>query len=187
VLPHTFSAPPEACLVAAGLIGDRWQEGLAMLPNLCGMLVMVSDKGKGRVRAFSDGRADIVYHFDDGDVALIKKSLPMVAEVLQAGGAGQLFVPVHGVPPCETPGQLAAALADRTIRDFTLYAAHPMGTCRMGRGLSEGVIGPGGEAHGLPGLYISDSSVFPSSLGVNPQLTTMAVSTVIGHSILAEG
>lgn len=187
VLPHTFSAPPEACLVAAGLVGERWQEGLGLLPNLCGMLVMVSDKGTGRVRAFSDGRADIVYHFDDGDVDLIKRSLVVVAEVLQAGGAGRLFVPVHGVPECDTPGQLADALVDRTIRDFTLYAAHPMGTCRMAARIEDGVIGPGGETHGLPGLYLADSSVFPSSLGVNPQLTTMAVATVIGHSILAEG
>jgi len=187
MLPHTFSAPPEACLVAAGLIGDRWQEGLAMLPNLCGMLVMISDKGSGRVRAFSDGRADLVYNFTDGDVDLIKKGLVMVAEVLQAGGAGRLFVPVHGVPECDTPGQLADALADRTIKDFTLYAAHPMSTCRMSNDIDSGVIGPDGQSHGLPGLYIADASVFPTSLGVNPQLTTMAMATIIGRQILAQG
>lgn len=184
-LPHTFSAPPEACLVAAGLIGPRWQEGLAMLPNLGGMLMMISDKGAGRVRAFSDGRADIVYNFDDNDVQRIKDGLVVVAEVLQAGGAGKLFVPVHGVPTCDTPGQLADALKKTTITDFTLYAAHPMSTCRMGTDIEQGVIGAGGEAHGLPGLFVADASVFPSSLGVNPQLTTMAMGTVIGRSILA--
>lgn len=185
-LPHTFSAPPEACLIAAGLIGDRWQEGLAMLPNLCGMLMMISDKGEGRVKAFSDGRADIVYNFLDADVEMIKRGLVLVAEVLQAGGAGRLFVPVHGVPECDTPGQLADALVDRSIRDFTLYAAHPMSTCRMSTDIEQGVIDADGQAHGLPGLYISDASVFPSSLGVNPQLTTMAMGTVIGRSILAQ-
>ena len=186
VLPHTFSAPPEACLVAAGMVGARWQEGLAMLPNLCGMLLMVSDKGRGRVRAFSDGRADLVYNFDPHDVELIKKGLVVVAEVLQAGGAGRLYVPVHGVKPSETPGELADQLRDRDIRDFTLYAAHPMSTCRMGRDIESGVIDAGGEAHGLPGLHIADASVFRSSLGVNPQLTTMAMGTFIARKMLSQ-
>ncbi|HCH63961.1 MAG: hypothetical protein CL927_16280 [Deltaproteobacteria bacterium] len=187
VLPHTFNAPPEACLVAAGLVGDRFQEGLAMLPNLCGMLLMVSDKGGGRVRAFADGRADLTYEFAEDDVQRIKDGLVVVARVLQAGGAGELFVPVHGVSPSHTPEALEEKLRDRTIRDFTLYAAHPMGTCRMGASIEEGVIDASGRAHGLPGLWISDASVFPSSLGVNPQLSTMVMGTWIGRRMLAEG
>lgn len=186
VLPHTFNAPPEACLVAAGLVGDRFQEGLAMLPNLCGMLLMVSDKGGGRVRAFSDGRADLTYEFADDDVQRIKDGLVVVARVLQAGGAGELYVPVHGVSPSQTPEELEEKLRDRTIRDFTLYAAHPMGTCRMGATIEDGVLDASGRAHGLPGLWISDASVFPSSLGVNPQLSTMVMGTWIGRRLLAE-
>jgi len=185
VLPHTFNAPPEACLVAAGFVGDRFQEGLALLPNLCGMLLMVSDKGGGRVRAFSDGRADIVYNFAEDDVQRIKDGLVIVAEVLQAGGAGELYVPIHGVTPSQTPAELREKLRDRTIRDFTLYAAHPMGTCRMGTSIEDGVIDASGQAHGLPGLWIADASVFPSSLGVNPQLSTMALGTHIGRRLLA--
>jgi len=183
VLPHTFSAPPEACLVAAGFVGDRFQEGLALLPNLCGMLLMVSDKGGGRVRAFSDGRADITYTFADEDVDRIKKGLVEVARVLQAGGAGELYVPVHGVTPSQTPEELGSKLTDRSIRDFTLYAAHPMGTCRMGTDISDGVLDRDGRAHGLPGLWIADASIFPSSLGVNPQLSTMALGTWIGRKV----
>lgn len=187
MLPHTFSAPPEACLVAAGFVGDRFQEGLALLPNLCGMLLMVSDKGEGRVRAFADGRADLVYNFADEDVQRIKDGLVLVARVLQAGGAGRLHVPVHGVTPSDTPQELGEKLASRTIRDFTLYAAHPMGTCRMGPTIEAGVIDSHGRAHGLPGLWVSDASVFPSSLGVNPQLSTMALGTWIGRKLLAQG
>ena len=186
VLPHTFSAPPEACLLAAGFIGPRWQEGLALLPNLCGMLAMVSDKGTGRVRAFSDGRANLTYNFADEDIERIKRGLVEVARVLQAGGAGRLYVPIHGVPPVDTPEQLEAALASRDITDFTLYAAHPMSSCRMHTDPALGVVGPDGQAHNLPGLFISDTSVFPTSLGVNPQLTTMAMGTFLGRKMLQE-
>jgi len=185
VLPHGFSASPEVCLMAMGKIGADLEEGLAQLPHLAGMVVMVSDKGNGRVRATSDGRADISYHFADSDVARIKKGMAVTAEVLLAGGVKEVFVPVHGVGRYSTPGDLAAALADRDIRDFTLYASHPMATCRMGTDPAHSVVDPGGQAHRMPGLHIADASVFPTSLGVNPQLTTLAVSTEIGRRIAA--
>lgn len=187
VLPHTFSAPPEACLVAAGFLGDRWQEGLELLPRMCGMLLMVSDKGEGSVRAFADGRADLTYTFADEDVERIKRGLVEVARVLQAGGAKDLYVPIHGVPKCADPDTLARHLTDRTIRDFTLYAAHPMGTCRMGTSKADGVVNRHGRAFGLENLWIGDASVFPSSLGVNPQLSTMVMGTRVGRAVAAQG
>lgn len=187
VLPHTFSAPPEACLVAAGFLGDRWQEGLALLPRMCGMLLMVSDKGEGRVRAFGDGRADLVYNFADEDVDRIKRGLVEVARVLQAGGATDLYVPIYGVPMSATPEALAGHLRDRSIKDFTLYAAHPMGTCRMSKDISTGVVNLQGQAHGIGNLWIADASVFPSSLGVNPQLSTMVMGTRVGRALAAQG
>jgi choline dehydrogenase-like flavoprotein len=186
VLPHTFNAPPEAALLAAGFVGDKWQEGLALLPYLCGMLLMVSDKGEGSVRSFPDGRANMTYTFADEDVTRIKKGLVEVARVLQAGGARELWVPVHGVGRCETPEQLGERLQDRTIKDFTLYAAHPMGTCRMGRDISTGVVDKNGRAFGIQNLWIADASLFPSSLGVNPQLSTMALGTHVGRRLAAQ-
>jgi choline dehydrogenase-like flavoprotein len=185
VLPHGFSASPEVCLMAMGKIGADLEEGLAQLPHLAGMVVMVSDKGNGRVRATSDGRADITYHFADSDVARIKKGMAVTAEVLLAGGVKEVFVPVHGVGRHSTAGDLAAAMADRNIRDFTLYASHPMATCRMGTDPVHSVVDSSGQAHRMPGLHIADASVFPTSLGVNPQLTTLAVSTEIGRRIAA--
>jgi choline dehydrogenase-like flavoprotein len=184
VLPHGFAAPPEVCLMAMGMVGDRLEEGLAMLPHLAGAVVMVSDKGTGTVRAHSDGRADVSYYFADDDVERIKRGMVVTADVLLAGGAREVFVPVHGVGRAKSGAELGAGLADKGIRDFTLYASHPMSTCRMGLDPETSVIGPNGIAHRMPGLAIADASVFPTSLGVNPQLTTLAVSTNIGHRLL---
>ena len=184
VLPHTFSAPPEACLLAGGWVGSSFQEGLALLPHMCGMLVMVSDKGTGKVRAKKDGSADIQYNFHPKDIQRIKDGLVSVAKVLLAGGAKDLRAPIHGVGICNDPEELRKQLETRTISDFTLYAAHPMGTCPMGLDPQKSVVSPTGETHKIKGLFISDASVFPSSLGVNPQLSTMVVSTRIAQQIL---
>ena len=184
VLPHTFSAPPEACLMAAGFYGDTFQHGLSLLPNMCGMLVMVSDKGSGRVRAFSDGRADITYDFHPDDVNRIKLGLIEVAKVLFAGGAKEIRAPIHDFGVHYQIDTIESALKSRQIQDFTLYAAHPMSTCRMGTNASNSVISPTGESHDIPNLYIADASVFPSSLGVNPQLSTMVCATQIARNYL---
>ena len=184
VLPHTFSAPPEACLLAAGFVGETWQEGLSLLPNMCGMLVMVSDKGKGSVRAHPDGRANITYHFDDEDVQRIKDGLVAVSKILFAGGATDLRAPIHGVGIINSPEQLDAQLRPCSIQDFTLYAAHPMSTCRMSESPNTGVINRNGATHNLRNLYIADASVFPTSLGVNPQLSTMVCASHIARKML---
>jgi len=182
VLPHAFTAPPEATAVTLlPMMGDM-KSAFELMPKLCGMVVMISDKGEGSVGAFSDGRARITYSFDKNDVERIKAGMVATAEVLLAGGAKQVFGIVHGTGFCDTAEELEAQLSDRSIRDFTLYASHPMSTVRMGRDLDAG-----GQSVGLPGLYVADASVFPTALGVNPQVTTMTMGTVIGRSIAEAG
>jgi choline dehydrogenase-like flavoprotein len=187
ILPHTFSAPPEVCLGTMRAVGPETKEALARLDRLCGLVVMISDKGHGRVRAFSDGRADITYDFDPNDMERIRLGMRWAARVLLAGGAKEFFAPVHGTGRYTDADSLYEALAGKTPRDYTMYAAHPMSTCRMGRDPSTSVIQPDGRAHGLKGLSLMDSSIFPTSLGVNPSLTTMAMATVLARGLAQAG
>ena len=56
------------------------------------------------------------------------------------------------------------------------YAAHPLGGFRMADSADLGVVDSTGAAYGYEGLYCIDSSIIPTSLGVNPSLTISAVS-----------
>jgi choline dehydrogenase-like flavoprotein len=56
-----------------------------------------------------------------------------------------------------------------------VYAAHPLGGCRMADSIDFGVVDDRCEVFNYPGLYCMDSSVIPTSLGVNPSLTISAV------------
>ena len=49
-----------------------------------------------------------------------------------------------------------------------------------------GVISPDLESFDVPGLYIIDGSIFPSSLGVNPQMSIMAYATLAAEHIAAQ-
>lgn len=62
--------------------------------------------------------------------------------------------------------------------------AHIIGTCRMGNSADDAVIDAQGKSFDVPNLYISDNSVFPSSLTVNPTLTIMANALRIADKFL---
>lgn len=61
-------------------------------------------------------------------------------------------------------------------RHMDLTAYHPLGTARMGVDPLQSVVNVDHELHDLNNLFVCDGSVVPSSLGVNPQVTIMALS-----------
>jgi choline dehydrogenase-like flavoprotein len=64
------------------------------------------------------------------------------------------------------------------------YASHPLGGCRMADSRDLGVTDNAGHVYGYEGLYCIDSSIIPSSLGVNPSLTIAAVSERCADSLV---
>ncbi len=181
LLPHAFTAPPEVtALAVVEHVGDL-KEAFALCPQLSGLVCLVSDKGEGTVGATKAGRADIHYTHTDHDLDAAKRGLVLCARVLLAGGAREVFSLAHGTGRYADADALARDLAPLPLGAFDFYSSHPMSSCRMG---PDGVVGLDGQCHGLPGLYLADASVFPTSLGVNPQLTTMAMSTLIGRGMV---
>jgi choline dehydrogenase-like flavoprotein len=67
--------------------------------------------------------------------------------------------------------------AHTAAADYLLTAFHPLGTCRIGTEPRRGVVSPHHEVFGVPGLFVADGSVVPSSVAVNPQVTIMALAT----------
>jgi choline dehydrogenase-like flavoprotein len=56
-----------------------------------------------------------------------------------------------------------------------LFTAHQMGGCGMGRDPERSVVTPDLRLRAHENVCVVDGSVFPSSLGVNPQLTIFAL------------
>ena len=56
-----------------------------------------------------------------------------------------------------------------------LFTAHQMGGCGMGRNPEESVVNSFGEHHHVANLSVHDASIFPTSIGANPQLSVYAL------------
>jgi choline dehydrogenase-like flavoprotein len=68
---------------------------------------------------------------------------------------------------------------------FRLFAAHQMGTCRMGADPQASVADPYGELHDVQGIWIGNASAFATPSGTNPMITIMALARRTGEAILA--
>jgi choline dehydrogenase-like flavoprotein len=121
------------------------------------------------------------YWVGDGDRRKLLAGLRETARVFFAAGARRVYPAIVGGRSIGHPDEIDAAIPDDIpARDLYLYASHPMGTCRMGADPATSVVDPDGRVWGWENLYVADASVFPTSLGVNPQVTTMAVALLIG-------
>ena len=68
-------------------------------------------------------------------------------------------------------------------RAYPMSVTHLFGTTRMGSNPGSSVVRPDFRHHTVPGLWVADSSVFPTNLGVNPQLPIMAMATLCAQAV----
>jgi choline dehydrogenase-like flavoprotein len=140
--------------------------------------VQVRAQAHGRVRRSFLGKTQIQYDMTDADIRVLKLGVRRLVEMMFAAGAREVLPGVHGLP--ERVRSVDAVEPIFGLPDdprlFHCIAAHLFGTAVMGLGASSSVVGPDFQCHELAGLYVTDSSVFPTNMGVNPQHSICALS-----------
>ncbi|HYI98347.1 MAG TPA: GMC family oxidoreductase [Thermoleophilaceae bacterium] len=173
IMLEGIAGPPAYAAMALPLTGRRHAEAMASYRQLAQFGLMVSDSSRGRVRSVA-GRPLIRYDLDDADVARFRSGIARLEQLFVAAGAREIFLPL----PSGTRPQAARR------RDLKLMAFHPLGTARADARPSHGVVDGDLALHGVEGVYVADGSVVPSALGVNPQLTIMALATRLAFHLL---
>ncbi|MGQ9560333.1 MAG: GMC oxidoreductase [Candidatus Oleimicrobiaceae bacterium] len=79
-------------------------------------------------------------------------------------------------------GGIPASAVTEVLLNVPL-SAHILGGCRMGKGPHDGVVDKYGRVFGYEHLYITDGSIMPANLGVNPSLTITALAEYIMHQV----
>jgi hypothetical protein len=148
--------------------------------------VMVSDTSRGSVRALPGGTLRMAYDLNDDDLRTFKRGIELLCECYWAAGAEEIYPPIEGLGVLRDGDLDSVRRHDLRPHELTLMAFHPMGTARADARPQHGVVDGDLKLHGVDGLYVSDASVLPSSLGVNPQVTIMALATRLAYSLLGK-
>jgi cholesterol oxidase len=132
-----------------------WMAGMAK--RRFQLITMGVDRAGGSV-AFSQGRLKLEYDLNDSPV--YRAAFELFDQLSEKTGARIKY--------------------DRK----SATTVHPMGGCRIGPSVSEGVVDGEGQVYGNAGLYVADASVLPAATGAPPSLTIAAWSSHVASSLL---
>ncbi len=172
------STPFDLTAVSVPFSGRRFTEVMERYSQLATFGFMIQDTSRGSVRRGPGGRSLIFYSLNARDTARMHQAAATLCEVFLQAGATRVFPGIAGWDEVTTAAEVDA-LRRATIAagDLELTAFHPLGTARMGTDPRRSVVGPDHECHAVRDLYVCDGAAVPTPLGVNPQVTIMAMST----------
>jgi choline dehydrogenase-like flavoprotein len=147
-----------------------------------GMIAIMRDRGHGQITLDAQGEAVAWYPLQTKeDLALLQRGVRELCLLHEAAGAERILGLADGGIQFWNRGDDLA----RFIREIggapgpfipqQLFSAHQMGSARMGSDPRTSVAQPSGELHDVRGVWIGDTSAFPTALGVNPMVTCMAL------------
>jgi choline dehydrogenase-like flavoprotein len=111
------------------------------------------------------------------DIELLKQGLKHMARIYFAAGARRVYPSTFQY--IDLMPETYERVVDRqinTIDDVLFGSAHPQGGNVMNRDPAHGVVDETFKVHGTEGLYVADTSIWPSNIRANCQATAMAMS-----------
>jgi choline dehydrogenase-like flavoprotein len=172
-----YAAIPPGLLAAAmpGL-GPENAEKMALYNHMLTAATLVEDDTEGRIIMGPDRQPYMVQTLNDADIERLHRGVTLTAQLLFAAGAHTVLLPFADLPSLAGPHELKKIAERKRIREtIELMTVHIMTTARMSPDPNRGATDGAGAVHGVKGLVIADGSVLPSSIGVNPQETIIAL------------
>ena len=178
---YKLEAPPLHPLIFASTVpgfGQGQHDLLTSFPHNHTLLALLrdgfhEDAPGGKVGLRGDNSAVLDYPLTDYVMDGARRALLSMMEIQFAAGARQVF-PLHEMAaPYTSWAQARAAVLALPMKPHLLkiVSAHVMGGCGLASTEVQGVTRPDGVHWQLENLSIHDGSVFPTSIGANPQLS----------------
>jgi len=171
---QALAAPWESAL--------QHRERMATLPHTALIGILLRDRFGGRVTVDREGVAVVQYRLSRYDRAHLRRAIAAAAEVLEAAGAKNIWLPLARAVSYRSGARDARENWLRRVdaagwgpNQLLLVTFHQMASCRMGARALTSVVDAEHRVWGIRGLYVADASVFPTASGVNPMLSVMAI------------
>lgn len=150
---------------------------------------MIKDKTRGKVIQPSFMKFPILWYWiNKEDREQLFLGIKTLAAFYIKAGAKEVYMTGNTkIPPIKTMEELEALFKrKRKVSEFLLTAYHPLGTARIASDKTKGVCDVNHKVFDWENLYVMDGSAVPSSLGANPQVTIMSLSSRAARKIAEE-
>jgi choline dehydrogenase-like flavoprotein len=191
---YKLEAPPiHPVLFASTLMGfgREHAEQMKMFQNTHALLALMRDgfhpdSPGGQVGIDSAGAPVLDYALNGFLFEAARRALTNMAEIQFSAGAKTVY-PVHEKSTgYQDFASAKAAIASFEMAPFLLrvVSAHVMGGCAMATEPNKGVVAADGLHFQIPNLSIHDGSIFPTSIGANPQLSVYGQVVRLTHGLV---
>ena len=169
---------PGMASILMGGHGQRLTERFHEFPHTQMMLSLMRDgfhpeSVGGKVRLHVDGSPVLDYPLTDYVLDGFRRAMLAMAEIQFAAGAKKVRPFHEQSDDYRTWSAAKEAIAAFDMKPLLTGAgsAHVMGGCGMAGSETLGVVRPDGVHWQVSNLSVHDGSVFPTSIGANPQLS----------------
>ena len=174
---ETISMPPELAAARIPGVGQELVERLAQYRKVAAWAVQIRAEAEGTVKPGWGGDDLVKMTLTENDVSNVRFGSALLAEMFFSAGAREVWPGIYGVPTILRSVDDVKHIREASLdpRAYALIASHLFGAARMGPDKRSSVVGLDFSTHAAKNLYVVDSSIFPTNLGVNPQHTIMAI------------
>lgn len=180
-----LEAPPLHPMVFATAttgFGVEHAQRMALFPHTQVVLALLRDgfhpeSVGGTVGLRSDGSPLLDYPLTPYVLEGARRAMLAMAELQFASGARTVVVAHEFASPCSSWAEARRQIEQLPMQPLLtkFFSAHVMGGCPMASDESRGVVRPDGVHWHLENLSIHDGSLFPTSIGANPQLSIYGI------------
>jgi len=182
---ETLSLPLELIAGRLSGAGHTLMERLQEFPYIAMWVQAIRADTVGSVRTNIFGEPVVRYSLIPRDIQRMRIGAHALAKMQVEAGAKTILPGIQGMPYRISPDEVDTILdAPMDPRNWFSALTHLFGGCVMGSDPDRTVCNPNGEVRGVSGLIVSDASQIPTTLGVNPQHTIMALSRLRAHQIM---
>ena len=182
---YKLEAPPLHPVILSSTLHGMGKEHATIMgqfPHTHVLLALLRDgfhpqAAGGKVSLRSDGSPSLDYPLTPYVMDGARRALLSMMEIQFAAGAQQVL-PLHEMATPYTAWTQAKAAVEAMPMEPLLTkiaSAHVMGGCAIAGSEKQGVTRPDGVHWQIDNLSIHDGSIFPTSIGANPQLSIYGI------------
>ncbi len=168
-----FNPPMFQSTIMPGWWEDHWKN-MHRYNRMACTGVLVGSDSNAEVRIAGLTAREVRYQPTQKDFDTLLDGLQLAGEIYLAAGAEAVMPNTFRYHEYATGEDLKRMKYDiKDNSDITLGTGHPQGGNILSRDKSIGVVDEQLKVYGYENLFIADASVFPTAVGVNPQITVM--------------